>query len=283
MSFLSEFQWCNVLEIGPECNERFLDWQKIPELESLGIQLCGVSHLAGNYTVGRTDPVAHTVLYSVDGCIELYTHEGQQTVEKSQVIILPAHQPFLIDLEGPSWTMCWFDFEDGPRWRDACLDRRSAEICEGGRRIFHALSLIYYERDEQLRRPTLNYLDHYLNQTMKPQQAISPELQRLRQLFLDVEKRLHYAWKMEDMCELIHYSAPHLHRLSQKHFGRSPLQQIIFMRMERAKHLLSSTTWPIAQVAEQVGYHDIFSFSKRFKKSVGESPANYRKCAVSIR
>lgn len=283
MNSTFQFEWRDVLDIGPECDERFLDWQKVPELEALDIQLCGVSHLAGRYSVGRTDPIAHTVLYSVDGCVELFTREGQQTVEKGMVIILPAHEPFLIELHGSTWSMCWFDFADGPRWRDAFKSRRSLEVCEGGRRIFHAVSLIYYEKDKELRQPMVRYLERYLNQTMNANDLVSPELQRLRQLFRDVEKRLHYPWSVEEMCELIHYSPPHLHRLCRKHFGRSPLQQVIHMRMERAKHFLSSTTWPIEQVSEQVGYHDIFSFSKRFKKSVGVSPAKYRSEGVSIK
>ncbi|WP_096087551.1 helix-turn-helix transcriptional regulator [Agaribacterium haliotis] len=271
------WQWQDVLEIGPECNERFLDADKVPELRELAIPLCGFSHLEGHYRVGRSKPVANTILYSVDGAIELYTPEGCQTVGKSQLIILPAHRPFLIELKAPFWTMTWFDFEDTPRWSELCTGKAPAEFCQSGRQIFHALAVLYYERDASLRRPTLDYLEHYLQESLKAPANQNQESQRLDQLFRDIDKRLHYPWSVEEMSQLIHYSAPHLHRLCQKRFGRSPLQQIIHMRMERAKYLLSSTAWPLSQIAEQVGYHDLFSFSKRFKKSVGEAPAHYRK------
>ena len=277
MNLEKNWIWQDVLEIGPECNERFIDWQKAPELQNLDVRLCGFSQLEGHYRVGRTDPIANTLLYSVDGAIELYTPEGRQTVEKSQLIILPAHRPFLIELKSPFWTMTWYDLEDTPRWSELCANRPAVEYCPNGRQLFHALAVIYYERNANLRCPSVNYLEHYLLETLNAPRNQSNEFQRSHQLFRDVEKQLHKTWTVEAMCKLIHYSSAHLHRLCQKRFGRSPLQQVIQLRMERAKYLLTNTAWPLAQIAEQLGYQDLFSFSKRFKKSVLDSPASYRK------
>ncbi|WP_370979687.1 helix-turn-helix domain-containing protein [Agaribacterium sp. ZY112] len=279
MKLDKDWKWQDVLEIGPECNERFLDCQRVPELKELAIPLCGFSQLEGNYRVGRSAPMCNTLLYSVDGAIELFTPEGCQTVEKSELIILPAGRPFLIELQAPFWTMSWLDLADTARWSELCRNRSPSEYCQSGRQIFHTIATLYYEKSESLRRPSLNYLEHYLLETLKAPTSQSTESQRLDQLFRDVEKRLHYPWSVEEMATLIHYSTPHLHRLCQKRFGRSPLQQVIHMRMERAKYLLNSTAWPLAQIAEQVGYHDLFSFAKRFKKSVGVPPARYRKSA----
>jgi AraC-like DNA-binding protein len=84
-------------------------------------------------------------------------------------------------------------------------------------------------------------------------------------LIEDFEKRLRFACSIKKMTPLIHYSESHLHRLFQKHHGKGPLQHLIFLSMECVKYLLTHTNWSIEQIAEQVGYKDVFNFSKRFK------------------
>ena len=47
--------------------------------------------------------------------------------------------------------------------------------------------------------------------------------------------------------------------------------------MEDAKKLLCREELSIDEVADMVGYHDYFYFTKAFKKYVGMSPSMYRK------
>jgi AraC-like DNA-binding protein len=79
------------------------------------------------------------------------------------------------------------------------------------------------------------------------------------------------------MCDQLHYSPPHLHRLCQAQFGKSPIQKLIHLRIERAKSLLLNTRWPVQHVASYVGYTNIFNFSKSFKKLMGVSPSEFRR------
>jgi two-component system response regulator YesN len=57
--------------------------------------------------------------------------------------------------------------------------------------------------------------------------------------------------------------------------GQSVVQYITALRMEKAKELLISKEYKVIQVAEIVGYSDVFYFSKKFKKIYGFSPRNY--------
>ena len=118
-------------------------------------------------------------------------------------------------------------------------------------------------------------LSHYLNTTLQSEPKIGGH-NRLTSLFLEIEERLQFDWTIDAMCEQVHYSAPHLHRLCQAQFGKSPMQQLIYLRINRAKNLLLNTRWPVAHIAAYVGYPNIFNFSKRFKKSVGVSPTDFR-------
>lgn len=270
-------KWLDVLEIGPECHERFVECTKVPELESLHIKLCGVSQLAGKYCVGRANPICNTLLYAVDGAIELLTESGHYIAEKGSLVILPAHQPFLLELKSANFSMAWFDLDNCSPWRELCKSREPIEICDSGRQIFHLLSLLYYERSAVLRKPAVKQLEYYLEDTLRSPLVESIEVQRLDLLIRDVEKKLHFHWTVAEMGKTIKYSAPHLHRLFQKKYSKSPIQYLIYLRIERAKYLLVHTTWSIEQIAEQVGYNDVFNFSKRFKKSVGLPPGGFRK------
>lgn len=47
--------------------------------------------------------------------------------------------------------------------------------------------------------------------------------------------------------------------------------------MQKAKELLKTTTFKIYEIAEMVGYRNVESFNRVFKKYYGISPLQYRK------
>lgn len=47
-------------------------------------------------------------------------------------------------------------------------------------------------------------------------------------------------------------------------------------RLNRAAQLLNMTGWPIAQIAQDVGFADPYYFSTRFRRHFGKSPTSYR-------
>ncbi|SFS65808.1 AraC family transcriptional regulator [Paenibacillus sp. BC26] len=58
--------------------------------------------------------------------------------------------------------------------------------------------------------------------------------------------------------------------------GRTPLEYLTAVRMERAKALLLEGDYLIHDISARVGYADIHYFSNLFKKIEGLSPRNYR-------
>lgn len=60
-------------------------------------------------------------------------------------------------------------------------------------------------------------------------------------------------------------------------FGCTISEYIHQQRIERAAVLLHSTTLPVEQISQQIGYSSASYFSKSFKKHTGYSPLNYRK------
>ena len=270
--------WRDVLDIGPECKERFVSVTRVPEVGEMDIALAGVSELAGNYHVGRAKSDSHVLVYSVEGEGIVHNTEGTFQVEKHRLITLKANEPFLMELpSNNNWATVWFDVKTSEQWNLLCKDRPLIDYCHSTAQIFHVLIHMYAEPSVKLRAPSVELLRYYLMNTLSKPPEPPPDTVRIDSLFREVEKRLHYPWTVKDMSKRVYYSQPHFHRLCLLRFGRSPMQQVIHLRMERAKYLLIHSPWSLAQIAGHVGYQDVFNFSKRFKKSTGIPPATYRR------
>lgn len=59
--------------------------------------------------------------------------------------------------------------------------------------------------------------------------------------------------------------------------GETPHQYLTLWRMQRARRLLADSRFSLGRIAREVGYESAPSFSRVFKKSVGEAPGAYRK------
>lgn len=67
-----------------------------------------------------------------------------------------------------------------------------------------------------------------------------------------------------------------LARLFKEYTGISPLQYIIFCRLDAAKQLLATTDTSVNSIAATVGYKSDTQFQAAFKKASGLTPRHYR-------
>ncbi len=279
---LKSSQWLDDLEIGPDCDEKFVDCNNTPEFARLGAAISGVSNMVGNYKVARSNPAWHAILYIVGGELDLVTQNGHYTVNNCHLVTLPAGKPFIMELKADHLDMAWFHLKQGHQWNRLIKDRPDIEFCEVTQQVYHSLSLVYFEPRPVWRKPVFSRLENYITTSLSPVDARSQESQRIWQLQQELEKRLHFNWTVSAMAEITNYSSPHLHRLFQQQYGKSPMQHLIHLRIERAKYLLTHTDWTLEQIGEQVGYSDVFNFSKRFKKSTEMAPGRYRKTNTQL-
>jgi AraC-like DNA-binding protein len=57
--------------------------------------------------------------------------------------------------------------------------------------------------------------------------------------------------------------------------GRSPQQQLMWLRMRKAAELLMEGNRKIQSIANAVGYQNPFVFSSTFKRMMGWAPSEY--------
>jgi LacI family transcriptional regulator len=79
-----------------------------------------------------------------------------------------------------------------------------------------------------------------------------------------------------DVLRAVPLSRSTLERRFGKALGRSPKDEILRVRLTRAKQLLAETDFPLAVVAEKVGFEHTEYLSVIFKKKIGLTPGRFR-------
>jgi YesN/AraC family two-component response regulator len=79
----------------------------------------------------------------------------------------------------------------------------------------------------------------------------------------------------------MYLSPVYISKIFKEETGESPINYLIKIRLEKAKDiLLNGNGGSIKSIANQVGYDDVYHFSKLFKKYYGISPLYYKKQAL---
>jgi AraC-like DNA-binding protein len=79
-----------------------------------------------------------------------------------------------------------------------------------------------------------------------------------------------------DLAQLACLSPSQFSRRFRATYGTSPGAYRQALRMNAAKTLLRGRTASLSEIADRLGYRDIFAFSRMFKRHVGLSPRAYR-------
>jgi AraC family transcriptional regulator len=81
---------------------------------------------------------------------------------------------------------------------------------------------------------------------------------------------------LEEMADMAVFSRFYFSRVFRSLTGTSPGRFLTAIRLYKAKNLLLETSMSVTDISYQVGYNSPGTFSSRFTRSVGISPARYR-------
>ncbi len=87
---------------------------------------------------------------------------------------------------------------------------------------------------------------------------------------------LNYNLTVKELADIVHFSSPHFARLFKSVTGQSPICWIAEQRLLRARELLRYADCTITDIAIDVGYADLPTFSKAFRRWQGLSPLDFR-------
>jgi transcriptional regulator GlxA family with amidase domain len=92
-----------------------------------------------------------------------------------------------------------------------------------------------------------------------------------------IAQNYHHDSPVAAMTELSGLADRSFKRRFSKATGMTPIEYVQTLRLEEAKQILETTDTAVEAVANEVGYEDPSYFGRLFKRTVGLTPAQYRK------
>ncbi len=101
-------------------------------------------------------------------------------------------------------------------------------------------------------------------------------LPRLHPVLAYMEHNLSRKVTLEDLARVVHLQSTYFSNLFSKQMGVPPMQYLNRRRVERAAALLFQGEARVEEIAEAVGFSDVYHFSRTFKRFMGLPPTRYR-------
>ncbi len=237
----------------------------------------GVMQARHPFRVSRINPNGAYMMACVEGRGQVLVDGRWESLVAGQGCLLP---PFVMNrfqcLPRVPWKFCWVRYAESRETPSFISSSTPVMGAFAHEPLLHAILGLRAEaadrNDPQAQEAWVNLLHHYVMGFAQPQHRD----ERIVKLWQVVERDLARAWTLEQMADLAHVSHEHLRRLCRQHLGRSPLQQLTFLRMQRAQQLLNFTSDKIETIAHAVGYENAFTFSTSYKKWIGWRPSEHR-------
>lgn len=141
---------------------------------------------------------------------------------------------------------------------------------------------LYFAEAAHAAARTILYLTHQLSRAsgqVEPRRGSAEALQRsafIMEVIGYMDKHFREPITLERLSDVFHVSAGHISHTMTQECGISPINYLISRRLGEAQWLLLTTDDSIRDIAQQVGYENIYHFSKLFDKRIGMRPQSFR-------
>jgi AraC-like DNA-binding protein len=99
----------------------------------------------------------------------------------------------------------------------------------------------------------------------------------MRSLAAQIAEEPGRSWRIGEMAKVAGYAADHFSRVFRDVIGRRPQSYILNTRIARAQQLLKETHLSIGEIAQVLGFRDVFYFSRQFRAVAGLPPSAFRR------
>ena len=113
--------------------------------------------------------------------------------------------------------------------------------------------------------------------TQRKAYADASQRQKIAPALDYISKNYNAAIKNDTLAALCGISTVYFRKLFLRITGTSPITYIHNLRIAKAKKMLQSDYDTLGEIAVSLGYPDIYTFSKTFKRQTGLSPTQYIK------
>jgi AraC family transcriptional regulator, arabinose operon regulatory protein len=229
----------------------------------------------------ETVVVTHTLQYLREGHIR-YVIDGRsyEVLKGGSFLFRPGQKVRGWDAGGKPVTMFGAHFKRLPR---GDLPRGTAHTCIRETDLFESLTdhaIAWRQKRGALPQRQCESAIRMLyalflgNLKMPPE---DPEEKAVHDLLESIRARPADDWRVEVMCGRTRISRSRLTRWFHQLTGMTPNRYVIRVRIAKATQFLAMTDKSIPQIADELGYRDIYFFSRQFRQVAGHPPARYRR------
>lgn len=231
----------------------------------------------------------HLLLYCVQGAGWYQLPQAEkQPLQANQWVILPAHVPHRYGAdEATPWTIYWLHFAGTQaaalyEYLQSQLPALPATIRPTEERlhlfeaIFAQLTLTATLAGVVQASARLGHFLLGLLPAASPLASPSPAAAGVAQSIQFMREHLAGSFTVPELAAQAGLSASHYAALFRVQMGRPPIVFFNFLKVQHACQQLTDSSLRIKEIAHQLGFGDVYYFSRVFTKVMGVSPRQFR-------
>ena len=248
--------------------------------------LCGHYRCCFGYSINRHYYDYLLICYIIAGSFHLKYEGREYEVGPGQVVIIDCRNPHHF-WSGKHMEFVWIHFSGGNTHR-ICrdLNNRYGPVIDNIKNAYikeRLLSLVSrFKNRQNITAPSLSGLIlDLLYQIYPADNAADLHKKTLHPSVKSVIEYMKYHLgspiSIGEMADIANLSRYHFSRLFKAETGVSPYDYLLGMKMDMARHLLTTTDQRVNEIAYSLGYQSGMGFTMAFTKREGMAPGEYRK------
>jgi AraC-like DNA-binding protein len=254
------------------------------------VTACGCAAAPGPHTFIKPRRIdEHLIHYNVQGCTEARVAGRQLTVSPGSLLWVQPGAEHEVHLPEGRATVEFVRFRFGadrcPRIRKGCVLCKSAPWARLLLEELHPARGRVGPLESFRRRSILVRLMCEILQYSSAVSAVSDGLQphQQRRCLEFIHENLSRRYPVFELARHCQLNAAYLAMQFRKSFAITPQLYIKQARIRAAAGMLQETGKTISQVAYELGYSDVYFFSRQFAQVMGLSPRNWRSKRLETR
>jgi len=254
----------------------------------------GEEHRCYPYSIDRHDGW-HTehIIFTLEGAATAIVNGRRVHCPPGSLLLMPKESSYSywIEQKHKVWNYLWIEYDgDWARKLTAMLGLQKSYLvpkCINGEIIINRLFATLKAKGNSALYEASAYLWQLLaaaEETQRKTDAPSDYRQKIIEDTISyMQQHLEQPLSVGDLADMVNMSRFHFSRVFKNHTGFSPMKYLQRVRINRARELLRTNSFIIADVAAQVGYPVVQHFSTVFKKEVGLTPGRFQHGSVKNR
>lgn len=278
--------WKETTVDGARTRRWSLEARECPALQAVQIAWLGIDTVYSPYQRVRLAPTGSFFLATLAGEGRVWLEGRWQRVRAGSLCLAPPRVLNAFHAEpGRAWTFAWVRYAEEAGTQPLVGSGSPLRLAQGAEEFGRVLAGLRAEwageRDGELVRHWIGLAHGLAGRHARPWRTES----RVGDLWARVAQDLTADWKLATLAAECRLSAEHLRRVCRRELGRTPMEHVTYMRVQRAQELLATTDAKLDALAPWVGYRSAVVFSRAFVRCTGMTPTEYRErgAASSLR